>query len=128
MAYYTIKNITSTLPKRHVRKNSEIIIDYKEGFQNKKYILKNDEEIVISCNNIPSGIQNLIMKNHITVDQINERQYVNKTKTKVSINQKATQQESKLITPKKETKKETKKTTPTPRKPKTTTTLPPEEK
>ena len=98
MGYYSIKNITNKLPKRHSKKDSSLIIHYNVGFKPSKYELKPNEEIFISCKTIPSNIQLLRIKSLVWVKEISENVFL---KNKIE-NDSTAESGSKVIVTKKQ--------------------------
>lgn len=76
MAHYKIKNITNTLGKRHVSKDSVLNIEYHVGFQKKFSKLGVNDEALITCRTLPVSVQLLRAKKLITISEISENEFV----------------------------------------------------
>jgi hypothetical protein len=75
MAYYKIKNITSTLPKRHHDKDRPVKVEYLDGLITKNYMLKAGEEIYIICDNLPINLRKMRIDKLVSIQQISENVY-----------------------------------------------------
>ena len=82
MAYYKIRNITNTLPKRHESKDKVLNIIYNVGFIPKNYSLAIGNEMIISCGKLPTNIHKLRAKRLITVQEISENDFLKNQRPK----------------------------------------------
>lgn len=112
MAYYKIKNITNTLGKRDTNKNKTLNIKYNVGFMQKNYSLGVGNEMIISCNILPTTVQSLRIKGFVTVREISENEFLKSQRPNAV--KKVTPEPKKVVAekPVKKTKKKTE-TTPT---------------
>lgn len=75
MAHYKIKNITGSLPKRHVNKDTVLNIEYHVGFQKKYRKLGVHDEILLTCKTLPVSLHQLRVKKLITISEISENEF-----------------------------------------------------
>ena len=92
MGYYKITNLTAKLPKRHQQKNSTLILEYRAGFDTKKYNLPVGGTLFISSPSLPVDLHKLRMKKLITVVEIGKNTFMKLQKPKpiVEVSEKPT--------------------------------------
>ena len=74
MGIYRITNITDKLGKRDVHYNKELEIDYVDGMERKKMLLKPTETTYLSVPSMPLSIHRMRIKSWIQVDQIGKKE------------------------------------------------------
>jgi len=80
MGYFKIKNITNSLPKRHVKKDSMVEIEYSGGFIKKSFKLNSGAEAYIEAGNLPISIHKLRMKGMISIVEVSKNDFYKKQK------------------------------------------------
>jgi len=73
--FFKIINITSSLAKRHPKKNSTLEVKYANGFKTETKQLFPGAELFIICDRLPMNIQKLNLEKLIIVNRITENEY-----------------------------------------------------
>lgn len=73
--FFKIINVTSSLPKRHPKKNLTLDIKYGDGFKSSTKQLKAGAEMFIICDRLPMNIQKLNLEKLIVVNRVTENEY-----------------------------------------------------
>jgi hypothetical protein len=81
--FFKLINITSSLPKRHPKKNMTLDIKYGDGFKSATKKLPAGGEMFIICERLPMNIQKLNLEKLIVVNRVTENEY-KRTQRKIS--------------------------------------------
>jgi len=73
--FFKITSITSTLPKRHPKKDVVLSIKYADGFSGGVKKLPAGAEIYISCNKLPTNVQKLNLEKLVIINRVTENEY-----------------------------------------------------
>ena len=73
--FFKIINITSSLAKRHPKKNTSLDVKYGSGFKSETKTLVPGAELFIICDRLPMNIQKLNLEKLIIVNRITENEY-----------------------------------------------------
>jgi hypothetical protein len=84
--FFKIINITSSLPKRHPKKNTSVDITYGNGFKSVTKKLVAGTEMFLICDRLPMNIQKLNLEKLIIVNRVTENEY-KRTQKKASVQQ-----------------------------------------
>ena len=76
MPYYKITSLTAKLPKRHLHKNENLKIEYREGFDTKTNELPVGATVYISSPSLPVNYHKLRMKGLISVVEIGKNAFM----------------------------------------------------
>lgn len=79
MAYYKITSLTTRLPKRHIKKDASLNIEYRDKFNTKKYFLPAGGTLYIAAPSLPINLHKLRMDKMISVVEIGKNTFMKLT-------------------------------------------------
>lgn len=78
--FFKIINITSSLPKRHPKKDMTLDIKYGDGYKTAVKKLPAGSEMFIICDKLPTNIQKLSLEKLVIVNRVTQNEYKRKIK------------------------------------------------